>query len=234
MATALDVITNALVEIGAYAAGEVPSGADSSHALSRLNRLIDSWNAERPTIFSQSIATYDLVASTQSRTIGPTGNYVVAVRPMEIVRANLISGSDRYPVNVRDSAWWMEQDDRSITTLPTDLYYNPTFPNGTLYFWPIPDSSSYDIELETRSLLSTLAALATTFSMPPGYEEAITQTLAELLCPVYGKPLTAELAESARKARAVIKGANSRAPRIGTDSGLGGSGKTFNPYTGQA
>jgi hypothetical protein len=217
MATCLDVVTDALQEIGVYAPGEVPSGADAEFARGKLNRILGTFNAQKLWAYASVIASYDLVASTQSRTIGPTGNYVVTPRPVRILNANLVNGSTRTPIEVRDSAWWMNITNRSITGLPTHLYYETSNPNGTLYFWPIPDSSSYDVELETRVVLSELASLATTFTFPPGYQEALTLSLAEGLCAPFGRPLDAKLAEDARRARAAVQSLNSRPPRINLD-----------------
>ena len=55
--TGTDLITDALVEIGAYAAGDPVSAADLATGLRYLNRLIDSSNAEKATIFTAQLDT---------------------------------------------------------------------------------------------------------------------------------------------------------------------------------
>ena len=52
--TALQIINNAFLEAGAFAQGEVLPASDASFGLSKLNRLLDSWDADGLTIFARS------------------------------------------------------------------------------------------------------------------------------------------------------------------------------------
>ena len=75
-ATAGDQINGALRLIGQLAEGEVPSAATSQDALAAMNQMIDSWNTERLSVFSTQDQTFLWPASTRSRTLGPTGDFV--------------------------------------------------------------------------------------------------------------------------------------------------------------
>ena len=74
--TAGDQINGALRLIGQLAEGEVPSAETSADALTAMNQMLDSWSAERLSVFSTQDQQFTWPASTKSRTIGPTGNFV--------------------------------------------------------------------------------------------------------------------------------------------------------------
>ena len=71
-----DQINGALRLIGQLAEGETPSAATSDDALTALNQMLDSWSAERLSVFSTQDQMFTWPASTKSRTIGPTGDFV--------------------------------------------------------------------------------------------------------------------------------------------------------------
>lgn len=314
MPTALDIVTQSLQEMGAIAQSETPDAGDTNFALSKLNRMLDSWNASKLFIYSVNFQQYTMIANKNPQSIGkgfavtsvsltsdeatvigvpsrpffnqgdkvtllnipadggifnvsgqlldsastdgttltfpltaadfasaPTTGVVItsaqpatsapdfpipSTRPVKIVNANIILNNNgnivRVPMRIVDADWWANQRVPQIqTTLPTHLYYQPEFPNGLLYFWPVPQVA-YPAELETWINLSQLA-LNDSFVMPPGYEDAVTYSLAEALCPSFGRQPDPTLINLAMKARALIQGLNSDAPLITTaDFGIPG------------
>src|SRR5579859_2908705 len=65
-------------------------------------------------------------------------------RPVGISDANIVLNNVnpvvRTPVRVRDKDWWMANSVRTVpSSIPTDLYYDPVFPNGRLNLWPEQD-----------------------------------------------------------------------------------------------
>lgn len=103
-------------------------------------------------------------------------------RPQRVEQCNLILNNSNpttdVPMNVRDAAWWMNQRVKNITTsVPTDVYYDPNFPNGSLYFWPVPDTA-YQVRLKLWGVLPQFPALSYPVTLPPGYENALTMSLA--------------------------------------------------------
>lgn len=149
-------------------------------------------------------------------------------RPVKILNANIIltysSGQPvRVPMRIVDNDWWANNRVPTIeTTLPTHLYYQPEFPNGLLYFWPVPQIA-YPVELNTWTQLLNLG-LTDTFNLPPGYEDAVTYQLAVSICPAYGRPLDPTLQRLAREALGRIQSNNSATPNITTaDYGVPGT-----------
>lgn len=239
MATANDLVKDALLELGVLNAADAPDAELATIGLNRLNRIVDLWNATREAIYEETFTNYTLTPSLSPHTIGPTGTFVVTVRPVSVEGANLVlntvTPNNYQTITLRDRLWWLKQAVPALSTdIPTDLYYEPSWPNGKLYFWPVP-STAYAVQIMTRQILSTFT-LATTFSLPPGYQDALTLTLAEALAAplqVGVSPVTRELA---RKARATIQINNSETPGLATcDAGIpSGNGRrpTYNYRTG--
>jgi hypothetical protein len=239
--TVLDIITDALLEIEAYGPADLPpSASDAALGLRLLNRELDAWAALKRYVYSVGFTAYTLTPNHQPHLIGPglvAPDFAATQRPVRIEGADLIlpTGVD-LPLNLRDDDWWLNQRVKSIaTTTPTDLYYSPDWPNGSLFLWPIP-TTGYGLRLETWGLISQFAALSDAFSFPPGYKKALVLTLAERLCRPFGRPTRADLTEDAKKARADIQTNNAKSPRIASaDFGASGSSGrgAFSYITGQ-
>jgi hypothetical protein len=71
-----DQINGALRLIGQLAEGETPSAATSADALTAMNQMLDSWSSERLSVFSTQDQVFTWPASTATRTLGPTGDFV--------------------------------------------------------------------------------------------------------------------------------------------------------------
>lgn len=232
--TILDIVSDALIEIGVINAVDPPSGEDAEYCVRKLNSILDDWNGERNAVYADTITTYALTPSLQPHTIGPTGTFVVVSRPETIDGMSLVRSGTRTPIYVRDAAWWMGVIDHTWTTeLPTDAYYEPAWPNGKLWLWGIP-SSAASVEVRTRVVL-TQVLVTDTFYMPPGYRSALTLTLAEALAAPFKQPLSPETQRQASKARARLFGTHSVIPRLCTmDPGMpSGRGSTFDYRSGR-
>ena len=229
----LTMLANALMEIGVLAQGETASANDAAFALSKCNRMLSSWNTRRLYCYYYSQAAYTLPVSSSSYTIGRSGAQLVADRPVKILAANMLSGgTTRYPLSV------LSVEDSRITTvsvtsstIPEWLYYQATYPNGTIWLSPYPTDLSNLLELFTMAQLSAFTSTADAISLPPGYEDAITYSLAESMCPAYGRQLSGELAMLASKARNNIQSLNAVPRTMATDIPSGGD-STFDYLTG--
>lgn len=231
--TVRNVCTNALYEINVVAPGEPPDAQELAFVLGKFNQLLDSWSTQQVYIFVSDLigatpagANFLLTPGLSPHTIGPTAIapaaapsfLVVGERPVRITSANILLSNVnpivRFPLSIRDKDWWSKQRVQTIqTALPTDLYYRPDWPLGALFFWPVPNFA-YRVEFEIESFLNGGANLDAVFAFPPGYELAITLTLAELLCPSFEKPPNQVLIAAASQARRNVQGLNAAPPRI--------------------
>lgn len=196
--------------------------ADLDFALTIFNELLDSLNADKRAVYNSVMQTFTLTPSLNPHTIGVAANSptwsVTTNRPETIEHANLVISSDVHiPLTLRDDAWWANQRVPSVTSaIPTDLNYRATWPNGSIYLWPVP-SSAYSLQLDYRTVLAQVA-LTDTFTLPPGYQQALRLTLQELLAGPFGVVLAPEVVAQAREARARVWAANDEIPRWHNDA----------------
>jgi hypothetical protein len=220
----LDLIKDAMIEINLLALGQEPSGEDAQYGLRKLNRLMDTLTARKVFVYAHLFTQYTTVANRAVHTIGPGGDFAVtAGRPIRIVSASWVLDNDvNTPVDVQDADWWSQQSVPSQTSnIPSDLYYEPEFPLGKVYLWPIPTVAG-TLQLETESLLTQFTALTQAFAMPPGYWDLITYGLAISLVPP-GQAIPQNVAAMAAAALKAVEGNNARSKRLSLrGSGLPG------------
>lgn len=223
--TALEIITEALTEIGVYSVGEGISAADSQTALKRLRFQLDAWDADRLTINVTNRVTSTIVSGDNTMTIGDGGD-IDTTRPVWIDQINyLIPGSSpsvEVPMaQMNDGAYQTLSIKSQSSSLPTQWYYNPTYPLGTLFFWPtVSQNVSIALYLPQPERDAMTLTLASTLTGPPGYREGFMYQLALRLCGPFGKPIPPALPEMASQAYARLKRPNTEPPLLGVDAAL--------------
>jgi hypothetical protein len=227
--TAGEVIQNALIELGVHQANETMSATDAQFGLGKLNRLLSQWSTRSVNIWTILSQRFTLSPSQVSYTIGPTGADFTAARPLGpgpgkgIRNANIVLTSVtpevHCPLAIWDADQWANIRVNEIpTSLPIGLYNDGAYLNSTLYLWGYPTEAN-DLELFTYQQLTEFASISGTFEFPPGYEEALTLSLAESLGPPYGAAISEDLRTNARRARAAIQSINTAPPLLQTDDG---------------
>lgn len=178
-----------------------------------------------------------ILASSQAPTFA-TPN--MGQRPQRVEQANLIltnaTPSVDVPMNIRDSDWWMNQRVKGLqTNVPTDLYYDPDWPNGSLYFWPVP-SFSYGVRLKLWGVIPQFPAVNYAFSLPPGYQKAIKLSLARDMVGAFAGSWAQQQESSWQRAIKAVESNNIKSPRGRTGDagmpGVGVRGGEFNYYSG--
>ena len=234
MATALDIIKRSMRLIHVLDADEEPSASESADALAAMNDMLDSWSTDRAYIFTIKEDSVTWPTATQSRTIGATGNFVTT-RPTKI-------GGSSYFTDANSNDYILEQlatkaaysaivAKSTSSTLPQYMYYEPSFPDGTLYIWPVPDTS-LTIKLHSPEQLTQFTALTTPVSFPPGYKHAFTTSVAEEIAPEFGVAVPPEVAKSAFKSRTKIRRLNRVVPVSQVEVSAFSQGRSFNIFTG--
>lgn len=237
----LDIVRMAMVEIGVLDPRENPDGQEALTCQYKLNRLIDSWNADSRFIYANKFFTGLLTPNLQPHSIGPSGtvnfNQAAGInqRPVKIETANILldanatppfinTGTVRVRVNVHQDkgAWWASQLAPGIeSVLPTDMYYEPDWPNGSMFLWVVP-TVAYPLELLIWTVLAQYAMTDNVF-LPPGYLDALVYDLAKSIAPSFDVPWPPILEDLRRTALRRIQGPNVAAPALGTrDAGLPG------------
>jgi len=240
--TLRDVCHEALLELGVL--GIVDPGESGLYEVAQrwANRQIDQWNANHDSAWSQTFQTFTLPAGKNPVTIGPvtTGpdpaDLVVVQRPVSIESCRQRINSSLYPVNVQTAQWYRHQSNPTWTgATQTDVYYEPDWPNGHLFFYPIQSGASVMV-LETRTVLS-FYELDDPVTFPPGGLTAFILTLAEGLQGPMRMALSEDAKRRARVARTQFTANNREIPNMSTrDYGLPGgrAGRgLFNYKTGR-
>lgn len=232
--TGLDLITDAFIEIGAWAPGEQANANpdEAQWGFRKLNDLIDLWQAKQAYVYSYAFSVFSLTPNLNPHTIGPSPAATFSTgeqpRPVRIESAALLlpnSSVVDLPINIWDRQWWAAQQVKGISTnVPTDLFYDPTSPDGSLYFWPVSNIAR-DVRLQLWQTVSQLDAITDPIggpgTLPPAYRTALKLTLAEMLCPGSHREANPQLVAAALHARAAVFGNNAKSPRITTqDAGM--------------
>lgn len=235
--TARDCVTKALQALGAVAIGEAPSNDLGQMGLDLLNGFIDGLLTQRLSLPAQSRDVYSFVANQSTYTIGPSGADWTASRPVSVDYVSVLNRTVSPPFEIPLDA--LSQQSYAAVTLktltanfPFQYFWNPTFPNGSIFFWPTPtDSSNYQAVLYTPSQLSTFASLNTSTTMAPGYYRMLYYNLAVELQPFSGAPgIPAAVAMAAEKSLLDIKRVNLQMYDLITPGALPGTDGIYNIY----
>ncbi len=231
---ARDLIARALQEIGALAQGETASAADENAALAVLQRLVNTWGAERLSIYQLLRTTVALTSGTRDYTIG-TGGTINIVRPVWIERAGLILDSTatdpiEIPIEVLTEQKWAEialktLDTGVVRAIYFDRGFSPTSTlRGTISTYPTINTSNVQVVLYTPAAVVGFVNATIDYVFPPGYEDAFHYDLAFRLQRPFARPADPMLTVQRNEALARIKSANRMPVELRCDAALTGRG----------
>lgn len=220
-----DLINLALRKLRVLAPSETPTATEYADALIALNLMLDAWTADTCFIYSRTRTPFLLTSSQFVYTVGPTGNFVMT-RPIRLESVGLIlDNSIANPLEVPVELLLYSDEYAGIVnknlvaTYPRKCWYNPTYPLGTIYLWPVPSGASIYLVLYTSNLLSQFAATSETIALPPGYANALVYNLAIELAEDYGVTPTENVEKLATNSKARVKADNAvkTIPLLGSD-----------------
>ena len=229
-----DQINGALRLIGMLAEGETSSASVSQDALSALNQMIDSWNTERLSIFSTQDQVFTWPASIQSRTLGPTGDFV-GNRPILIDDATYFRDAATnvsYGIKIINQQQYDGIAVKTVTsTYPQVLWINMSYPDIEMYVYPVPlrPLEWHFISVEE---LHQPATLATTLSFPPGYLRAFRFNLACELAAEFGVEPSRQVSRIAMTSKRNLKRINNPDDVMAMPYGIVANRQRYNIYSG--
>ncbi len=195
---------------GATVPDDMVEGGDLSGAGIPDGTTVVSFNSGAGTVTMSANGT----SSPGAQQIGYTipGDFKMD-RPLRITNAftriyTQGSGLD-YPIEIVDQKRYVDIGFKAIQApWPIVVWYNPTFPLGTLFFYQNP-SGSAELHLYSDTLLTDLPSLTTEISLPQGYSRFLKRKLARELAPEYGAIWTQQQEKLAKEAEDYVKSLNS-------------------------
>lgn len=232
MATAATVINRALRLIGVLAEGETTTGEQASTALLALNQMLDSWSAERLSVYSTQDQVFTWPANTASRTLGPSGDFV-GNRPILLDDATYFKVNNlSYGIKLINQQQYDGIALKSATsTYPQVLFANMAMPDMEMYVYPVP-TTAIEFHFISVEELSQPPALATTLVLPPGYLRALSYCLAVEVAPEYGVEAPPTVQRIAVASKRTLKRINNPDDILAMPYPLVASRQRFNIFSG--
>ena len=225
MTTVREIIQDALIEIGALSASDAMPAEDAAFGLRALNRMIGVWNTDELMVYTVNRTAYNLVAGQQVYTLGTGGDFNVS-RPVVIQAISVLlnSGTLEVPIDIVNDTEWQETSVKGTTsTFPTKVWITGNMPLNSLYFWPVPSSSSNQVVLYTWGKTDAFTDLSDSVVFPQGYEEALVTNLGITLASSYGVQVNPALQMRAAESKSRIQSINIE-PVWATFDGFGSGG----------
>jgi hypothetical protein len=212
-----DICTQALRKLGVAAADEVPNINESLDAFTALNNLADMWQAERLMMYEVRYTVFNMTPGNPTYTVGPTGQ-VPMTRPMYIDHVNFINTIPPAPslelqLSPLNADAWSKVPNKGLTSqLPTCWYWQQDYPNGTLFFWPVPLAATLQGVIYAPQAVPQFSALTATIALPPGYQQMLVYNLAQDLMSEYGGNVLPQTAQTimaiANQSKNIVKTSN--------------------------
>lgn len=205
--TILDLITLALKKARVIGKGDILDDEDAQASLDTLNLMLDSWSLDRLYVYVEELHELQLTGAL-SYTIGPGGDFDMP-RPNKLISAYAQINGVSYPMEILDSG--EQYDNIRLKGLsqawPCCVWYEKTFPLGTLHFYPLGASTCY---LRFTTALQQFPDLTTAIELPPGYKKAIVDAGAVELAQANNTDISPLVVQSAANAIARLKRLNSQ------------------------
>jgi hypothetical protein len=180
-------------------AGQSYSVDDEPEGLNALNGMLNTWKAQRLTVFAILRTLFTMIPGKGSEAnpyiIGldtGTGSSgipdIVIERPEKIEYASYVLQTNptvEVPLEIVNDQQWQAVAPKDLTgPIPSLLYYRPTVPNGRLILWVVPTEAN-QLALYTWQTVNEFATVTDPVILPPAYREAIEYNLALRLATRY-------------------------------------------------
>lgn len=224
MYTGFDLVKAAMRLIQVSSSDTDITAAELQDGIESLNRMIDQWGVEELMLYQVKRETFPLTNGQNPFTIGYAADWNT-IRPTKIVDAYLTIQAGSIPVDYPMQV--INYDDynairlKTLTTnFPSYLYYEPSFPQGTVYIYPICAASNETITLTSWKPLCLINDPTCYLELPPGYWEALVFNLAVRMAEEYQFDIRSTTVALAANALRIIKRINQRTMTLQTDPAL--------------
>ncbi len=206
------------------------TAAELADGIQSLNRMLDQWGVEDLMLYQVKREAFQLNANQNPYTIGLGGTWNT-IRPIRIIDAYLTLNNGSIPVDYPMQV--LNYDDYNAirlktlsTNFPGYIYYQPSFPIGEVYIYPLyaPNDPSTQgpalITLTSWTPLPLITDPTCYIELPPGYWAALVYNLAVALAMEYQFDLRPDVIAMGQNALRIIKRMNQRTVTLQTDTAL--------------
>lgn len=227
------LLTDALVTGGLVGLDESPEAQMINKAFRIANRMISQWQHERYMVYQ--LKEYSTVSTgALSYSVGAGQAFNINPRPDRLEYAFLRqlsnNGSPAPNAGTQPFDWPLEVIDayedyssirlKTLGTFSTAVFYDPGFPIGTLFPWPVPQAAIYEIHILCKQTLAQFQNLQQTLLFPPEYSAALEWCLARRFRVAFQLPADPDLNALAAQGKNIIRKANAQIPTLGFPSEL--------------
>lgn len=230
--SAMALIASAMRLIGVLASGETPQLSEANDALSVLNQMLDSWNADRLSVYTTTASDFALVQGKQTYTLGSGGfwdtNRPAKIDAMSVILTSNPSNPIEIPIPMYSvDDWQTKVPVKSVNgSFPTVCYDDGGFPLRTLSMWPIPTQVN-NFRIYAWQPLPILVNLQSTVTYPPGYAEGLRYNLAVRLGAEFGEEVAPIVQSIALSSLARLKTMNAPDLKLQSDLSPGPAGYNY-------
>ncbi len=218
--TVQQIITDALIDAGIVGLESAIEQPILNRSLTQANYLLSQWQRKRFMVYH--LVTYNVTATgAQTYNVGLGQPFNINPRPERLESAFLRLLNNQGPLTVDiplDIIPSMEDYNRitlkNMGTLSWRIFYDPAWPNGVLYPWPVPQASLYGIFVTFKETLNQFVALDSKVNLPLEYRPAIQFCLARRFRATYQLPPDPGIDKLAREAVNAIRLANQAVPTL--------------------
>jgi hypothetical protein len=201
--SALDLMENAYLNIGAHALEQTLSGAKAKLGREGLNNIIKLWEGP-PNFIHRGLKMWQretgslTMTAKNSFSLKPSGGDCDIQIPLEILTAvirNTASSSD-VELNPLTLEEYQAISNKSAVGTPLEYYYEKRLTEGLLYLDCIPSASvisSYTISFVYRQPLEVISSNANEFDIEPSYRIALEFALSRWLAPKIGRKISSDI-----------------------------------------
>ena len=184
--SAVDLITLALKQIRVLGVGDTLTDEDAQDSLSVLNMMMESWSISKLYVYEEGLHNFPFVNGKADYTVGDGGDFQLTDRPLKLTSAYTQSlGISYYMQILTDATQYDSLVNKGIVvSYPTLVWYEQTYPLGTLHFWPVPNGNT--VFLRFWNQLQQFPTLTTQITLPVGYKECMLFNLAISLAGQFG------------------------------------------------
>ena len=218
--TPSEIVRFSLKAAGILGVGQSALAEDYSDAFDTLNDMMAHWQKQRWLVY-HLIDVWAATTGAVSYTVGP-GMDFNTIRQDRIEAAffrQTISAPPNqvdFPLEVLESREDYNQIRlKSLSTpLPRWIWFDPGWPTGTVYPWPIAPAGAGQVHISFKAPLGPFTSYTQDLNLPPEYREALWSNLTVRLAPIYQYEINSVVLRIANSSLAAIRSANAQIPRL--------------------